>query len=403
MQTIVLAAGRGTRMRPLTDEIPKPMLPVANRPLVQHVIDEAVDAGASEIILVVGYGASQIEDHFGRSYRDIPITYVYQETRAGTGHALATAKTALTNEPFVLLNGDIVVGKGELGPLYDDVPAVGAIAVDDPRSYGVFQLDGETVRGIVEKPEDPPSSLANAGAYSFPPSVLDTIDDLSASARGEYEITDVLDALFHTESVELVQFDRWLDVGRPWDLLEANEWQIGEVADSREGTISPDATVNGPVHIESGATVRSGVTIDGPVVIRRGATVGPNAFIRPSTLIDVGATVGHAVEIKNSVLFPNATIGHQSYVGDSLIGPEVNFGAGTNVANLRHDGSAIRTTVKGDVVSTGRRKFGVVAGPGAKTAIDTSLNAGVVLARDGTTRPNETLLRSQSLDSSPSE
>jgi len=103
--------------------------------------------------------------------------------------------------------------------------------------------------------------------------------------------------------------------------------------------------------------------------------------------------VGHAVEIKNSVLMADATVGHLSYVGDSILGERVNFGAGTNVANLRHDDEPVRLTVKGDRVSTGRRKFGVVVGDEAKTAINTSLNAGVVLGQGVTTTPGEVVTR----------
>jgi N-acetylglucosamine-1-phosphate uridyltransferase (contains nucleotidyltransferase and I-patch acetyltransferase domains) len=157
--------------------------------------------------------------------------------------------------------------------------------------------------------------------------------------------------------------------------------------------VSDEATIEGDIVVESGATIKSGVTVEGPAYIGEDATVGPNAYIRGATAVGAGAKVGHAVEVKNSVLMADATVGHLSYVGDSILGRAVNFGAGTTVANLRHDDEPVEMTVKGDRVPTGRRKFGVVVGDDAKTGINTSLNAGVVLGKGVTTTPGEVLTR----------
>jgi bifunctional UDP-N-acetylglucosamine pyrophosphorylase/glucosamine-1-phosphate N-acetyltransferase len=133
--------------------------------------------------------------------------------------------------------------------------------------------------------------------------------------------------------------------------------------------------------------------IDGPAYVGAGASVGPNAFVRGATAVGPDAKVGHAVEVKNSVLFEGATVGHLSYVGDSVLGRDVNFGAGTTVANLRHDGADVRMSVKGERRSTGRRKLGVVCGDRVHTGIDTALNAGVVLSTDAATAPGEAVTR----------
>jgi N-acetylglucosamine-1-phosphate uridyltransferase (contains nucleotidyltransferase and I-patch acetyltransferase domains) len=206
-------------------------------------------------------------------------------------------------------------------------------------------------------------------------------------------LTDVLEIVCEEHHVTAVPFDRWLDVGRPWELLAANEWLSESLSRRLDGTVSDDATIEGDVVVEPGATIRSGVTIEGPAYIGEDATVGPNAYIRGATAVGAGANVGHAVEVKNSVLMADATVGHLSYVGDSILGQAVNFGAGTTVANLRHDDEPVVVTVKGDRVSTGRRKFGVVVGDDAKTGINTSLNAGVVLGEGVTTTPGEVLTR----------
>jgi bifunctional UDP-N-acetylglucosamine pyrophosphorylase/glucosamine-1-phosphate N-acetyltransferase len=378
------------------------MLPVGDRPLVAHTVDAAVDAGASTLVVVVGYEADDVRSYFGDTYRGVPVTFVVQEEQRGTADAVHVASGALDDGPFVVLNGDALYDTPSLRRLYEAGPAVGSYRVDDPTSYGVLitdeegggEDDGEGVRvtGVVEKPAEPPSNRINTGAYHFPGEAQAWLD-VGESERGELELTDVLEETCGAFDVRAVTFERWLDVGRPWELLEATEWKLGELERRVEGTVHEDAVLEGPVVVEDGATVRSGVVVEGPALVREGATVGPNAYVRGATVVGEGAKVGHAVEVKNSVLMEGATVGHLSYVGDSVLGRDVNFGAGTKVANLRHDGAAVKLTVKGDRVSTGRRKMGVIVGDGAKTGINVSLNAGVVLSEGARVGPGEVVTR----------
>lgn len=392
MQTIVLAAGQGTRMRPLTDSIPKPMLPVAGQPIVAHTLGAAIAAGATELVLVVGYQAEDVESYFGDTYRGVPITYVEQTEQRGTAHAVRTASTTLKDAPFVVLNGDALYDTASLARLYDAGPAVGTYRVDDPSQYGVLELDGDHVTGVIEKPPDPPSDLINTGAYVFPAEARDLLD-VDASERGELELTDVLATVCDHYDVTPVPFDRWLDVGRPWELLEANEWKLADLDPEIEGHVSDDATLRGTVVVEEGTTIEPGVVIDGPAYISEGASVGPNAYVRGHTYLGPDVHVGHSVEIKNSVIMAGTNVGHLAYVGDSVLGRDANFGAGTNVANLRHDDEPVTMLVKGELTSTGRRKFGVVVGDDAKTGINCSLNAGVTLPTSARIPPGETVMR----------
>lgn len=401
MQAVILAAGRGTRMGPLTHTMPKPLLPVADRPLVAHVADAAVAAGIDELILTVGYGGDQVREYFGSQYAGVPVRYAEQPHQRGTADALAVAADLLEGD-FAVLNGDSLYDAEDLSRLFESVPQVGGVRVSNPSAYGVLVTDDDVVSEVREKPEEPPSDLVNAGAYTFPAGVIDLLD-VPESDRGERELTDVLDRVVEQHELGVVSFDEWMDVGRPWELLEANERRLsGETAGvsaSADGGnvrvagletetddqtvpsgVHPDATVRGDAVIEPGATVGPGAVIDGSVRVRKGATVGPNAYLRGATLIDTDAHIGHAVEIKNSVVMSDTSIGHLSYVGDSVIGRGVNLGAGTNVANLRHDAEPVSLRVKGDQVSTGRRKFGTVLGPGVKTGIQTGINAGVTLS-----------------------
>ena len=391
MQTVILAAGQGTRMRPLTDRRPKPMLPVADRPLMAHTADAAVEAGASELLLVVGYEADDVRAYFGDEYRGVPVAYAVQAEQRGTAHAVRAARERLEGA-FAVLNGDDIYDPASVERLFEAAPAVGTYEVDDPRPYGVFDIDDGDVTGVVEKPDDPPSNRVNVGAYVLPAEAREWLD-VEASERGEEEITDVLARVVDERSVRAVDIDRWMGVGRPWELLEANEWKLGELDRDLRGEVADTAELRGDVVVEDGATVEPGVVVEGPVLVRAGAHVGPNAYVRGHTLLGEGARVGNAVEVKNSVVMAGTAVPHLSYVGDSVLGREVNFGAGTTVANLRHDDEPVRLTVKGERVSTGRRKFGVVVGDGAKTGIETTLNAGVTLSTDARVGPNATVTR----------
>ncbi|WP_255195611.1 bifunctional sugar-1-phosphate nucleotidylyltransferase/acetyltransferase [Halorarius litoreus] len=392
MQAVILAAGEGTRMRPLTESVPKPMLPVADRPLVAHTADAAVDAGADELVLVVGYEGERVRDHFGDEYRGVPVAYATQEEQLGTAHAAAAAYEHL-HDDFVVLNGDDLYDTDAIDALFEACPAVGGYEVENPRPYGVFSIDDGHVTGIVEKPAEPPSNRINVGAYHFPAEAADWLTEVELSERGEYEITDVVERVINAYDVTAVPVERWMGVGRPWELLEANEWKLGELDRRIDGDVHEQADLRGNVVVEDGATVDAGVVIEGPALIRSGADVGPNAYIRGATLLAENAHVGNGVELKNTVVMRDSNVPHLSYVGDSLLGERVNLGAGTQVANLRHDGDDVVITVKGERVSTGRRKFGVVVGPGAKTAINTSINAGVVLSAGATSTPGESVLR----------
>jgi bifunctional UDP-N-acetylglucosamine pyrophosphorylase/glucosamine-1-phosphate N-acetyltransferase len=372
-------------MRPLTAAQPKPMLPVAGNPLLEHTLNRAVAAGADRLILVVGYESERVRSYFGSQHRGVDLEYAVQEHQRGTADAVSAAAGLLADEPFVVLNGDALYDQASLNTLYNNGPAVGSYRVDNPSAYGVLQLDSadeSRITGVVEKPANPESNLINTGAYVFPAAAKDLLN-VETSERGELELTDVLEAVCNQFSVTAVPFDRWLDVGRPWELLAANEWLLESLT----------TRLDGPVVVEAGATIKAGVTIEGPAYIDSGSTVGPNAYVRGATYLGPNTKVGHAVEIKNSLLLADATVGHLSYVGDSILGQRVNFGAGTKVANLRHDGEAISVTVKGERVSTGRRKLGVVVGDEAKTGINTSLNAGVVLGNGAITEPGEVLKR----------
>ncbi|MFW5987208.1 MAG: bifunctional sugar-1-phosphate nucleotidylyltransferase/acetyltransferase [Methanohalophilus sp.] len=383
MKAVILAAGQGTRMRPLTDRRPKVMLPIGNKPILEHIIDEAVDAGIREFVIVTGYMENSIQEYFGDGlHKDVSIEYVFQQEQNGTGHAIGYAEDYVDNR-FIVLNGDMLISSVQIknltGRVEDAILTVKEVA--DPCNFGVICTAGEKVTQIVEKPEIPPTNLANAGIYLFPQSIFDYIRRTPQSPRGEIEITDSIQMLIDSgASVGYEVFrDSWIDIGRPWDLLAANKHVLAGFTGNIGGEVEPNATLKGEVVVGEGTVIRNGAYIIGPVIIGKNCDIGPNCFIRPSTAIGDNVRIGNAVEIKNCVVMDRTNIGHLSYVGDSVIGQDCNFGAGTKIANLRHDGRTIRVMVKGEKVDSGRRKLGVIMGDNVHTGINTCINVGSVL------------------------
>ena len=380
MQAIILAAGEGSRMRPLTAKRPKVMLPIAGRPLLEHIVMRAKDAGIDRIILVVGYGAESIKAYFSDgSILGVNIDYAIQDRQLGTGHALLSAES-LSENRFVVLNGDILPDVETLKEMirYGEL-AVAAQRVSHPNRYGVFLTEGEYIRSVIEKSPSPPSDLANVGIYLFSNEIFDAMRLARLSQRKEYELTDGLNILAAKEKIRKFEVKDWMEIGRPWDILNANEKLLPKLKQYNVGEIEPGAVLKGPIQIDKGSIIRSGAYIIGPVIIVHDCDVGPNCYIRPFTCIGNDIRIGNAVEVKNSSIMDGTKIGHLSYVGDSVIGENCNFGAGTIVSNLRHDGANIKSFIKGQRIDSERRKLGVIMGDDVKTGINTTILPGTVI------------------------
>lgn len=390
MKAIILTAGEGTRMRPLTTTRPKTMLITGGKPLIQYNIESLRDAGIKDITLVVGYKHEVIEEYFGDgSEFGVNINYALQDGQLGTAHAIATAEEYI-DESFIVLNGDIIVSYDLIRNLIEkyatrrsnDVKAVlTLIEVDDPSNYGIVSMQNDKIVEIVEKPEpeNAPSQLANAGIYLFSQEIFDAIRETEISERNEYEITDSLQITLDKEYeiLGLISQEPWMDVGRPWELLKSNQKFLEKMEDDIQGEIEENVTIHGALHLGKNSIIRSGCYIQGPVFIGDNCDVGPNTYLRPFTCLCNNVDVGNAVEIKNSIIMDNTNVNHLSYVGDSVIGVNCNLGAGTNLANLRFDDQHVPVTVKGKRIDSGLRKLGAIFGDGVKTGINTSVNPGI--------------------------
>lgn len=380
MKMVILAAGEGKRMRPLTANKPKVMVPIANRPIAEHLLVEAREAGISEFFFVVGYGGDYVRGYFGDGKKwGVSINYAEQRRQLGTADALRNLKSMLSG-PFLVGNGDIIVGRQDIERLAaSKKPTLSVIEVTETEGLGIIELDGERVTGIHEKPENPPSRMANAALYYLTPAIFDAIERTEKSIRGEYELPETLKIMAEgPEGLYALELGAWLDVSYPWDLLDANRNALEGLTPEVRGEVEDGAVLKGAVGVGEGTRVRSGAYIEGPVLIGDNCDIGPNCYIRPATAIGDNCHIGAAVEVKNSVVMNGTKIPHLSYVGDSVIGENCNLGAGTKIANLRLDRRNIR--VRG--VETGRRKLGAVIGDGAETGINVSINVGCMIGNN---------------------
>jgi len=381
----ILAAGEGVRMRPLTSNIPKPLLPVAGKPFLEHNIDALKDAGIKDIVLLIGWKAHRIREHFGDGKAfGVRIDYVEQKERLGTAHAIGMVKDRM-DSAFLCLYGDVVLTKESVKGLVQHHKMVkGSVmaltTVEDPSRYGCIKAEDGVVMDIVEKPEVPEGNMVNAGAYILEPEIFDAISETKKSPRGEFEVTDSFKILMKKTHLYTHRLEgEWIDVARPWDLLEANRILMKGLETNIEGEVSENATVVGAMQVGKGSHVKAGSYIEGPVIIGRDCEIGPNAYIRPSTSIGDNCKVGNAVEVKNSIVMDHTKIPHLSYVGDSVIGERCNFGAGTKVANLRLDEKEVMVVVDGAKTGSGRRKLGVIMGDDVKTGINATIDVGTII------------------------
>jgi len=380
LKAIILAAGEGNRMRPLPTPRPKVMLPIANKPILEHLLVEARKAGIREFIFVVGYHDEQVRHYFGTGDKwGVNIGYSTQRRQLGTAHALKMVEGVVDGN-FLVINGDIIVNQEDIKSLISKSDnTVSVIEVKDTRDLGVVEVSQGKVVHIYEKTEKPPSHMANAGLYLFTPDIFDAISQTSKSTRGEYEITDPIQLMIDKgHHVSYQEISYWLDLSYPWDLLPANEALLAGIKSQNLGEVEENVVMKGVVSIGKNTVVRSGSYIIGPVIIGQDCDIGPNCYIRPCTSIGDGCHIGSGVEIKNSIIMKGSKIPHHNYVGDSIIGEGCNFGAGTKIANLRLDKKEIWVAN----IDTQRRKLGAIIGDKVETGINASINVGSMIGNN---------------------
>jgi bifunctional UDP-N-acetylglucosamine pyrophosphorylase/glucosamine-1-phosphate N-acetyltransferase len=375
MKALILSAGYGTRLHPLTQHRPKAMLPILGKPMLNHVIDTVREIGLTEIVLVVGHQREQIENYFGDGkHMGVNISYALQAEPKGEYDAVLAAEKQLADDDrFLMTDCDIITTTErfketvQAAKTYD--MALSLVEVPNPSQFGVVALEEKQITTIVEKPAPgtEPSSLAVAGVYVFTQAIFDAIRKTKDLEVGIQQLINEGHTVYGSHSK-----DPWVDVGRTWNILEASPILFERLRKNKRDRIDSSASISDAAHIIGDvwigprARVFPGAALVGPVYVGPDAIVGNNCLIRDYTVIDLGASIGFSCEVRNSVLMPGSRIGHLAFVGDSILGYEVDIGASVVLSNYRFDGAEVQVMLRGQLASTHTDKFGAVIGDTAK-------------------------------------
>jgi glucose-1-phosphate thymidylyltransferase len=329
MKGLILSGGRGTRLRPLTYTSAKQLVPVANKPVLFYGIESLVDAGITDIGIVVGDTQAEIRAAVGDGSKwGARVTYIEQDAPRGLAHAVLISEPFIDGQPFVMYLGDNLLNKGIRGFTEEFVrekPAAQILLarVPDPQMFGVAELSQGRVVRLVEKPQQPKSDLALVGVYMFSPAVFDAVKAIRPSARNELEITDAIQNLIDRglEVRPHIVDGWWKDTGKLEDMLEANRLILDTIDRRVDGTVDADSRIEGKVIVEPGAIVEHSV-VRGPVIIGARARIS-HAYIGPFTSIMNDAEVTDS-EIEHSIVLEGSSISNlATRIEDSLIGKNV--------------------------------------------------------------------------------
>ncbi len=328
MKGLILAAGRGSRLAPISHTLPKQLVSLANKPVIEYIVEDLVAVGIHEIGIVVSEVDTQIREHFeDGSEFGADISYIVQPDPLGPANAVSHAEEFIGDSSFLLYFGDTFVDRTITEQLVDSFnPAKQSIGlsfqeVDEPSRYGIAEFDGDdNITAVHEKPSNPPSNLAYIGVVAFSPHVFDIIGSQGVAETGEIEITDTIDRLVRSDSgVQWhVEEGTWRDVGTPIDVVETNSHILNSINHSIDGTIQEDASVEGTVDLGSRSVIEAGATVHGPVSIsedvriKSGTTVGPYVSVGPDCTIE-------NARIESSVLLSGVNITN-THITQSLIG-----------------------------------------------------------------------------------
>ncbi|QOS12737.1 sugar nucleotidyltransferase [Haloferax gibbonsii] len=374
MKAIILAAGVGTRLHPLTQTRPKSMLPIGDKPLLEHIVDALATAGVDDIVLVVGHRQERIQNYFqnGNDW-DVTIEYVTQETPRGTGDALLKAEHTVGDD-CVVVNGDRIVEPRLITELLEqhqatDHACIAITEVEDPTKYGTVTLENGQVTSIREKPEahETISNLVNAGVYVFGPEIFAAIRQ--TDQYGELKLTDTLRDYIEEHPLDAVSYDGlWLELSRPWDLLTVNSGVLARTDStiSKSADISSDATVGDPVVVGDHSRIQPGARIFRDVVIGDNVTIGSNAVIT------------------NAIILEDAVIEPGSVISDCIIGSGSTIGPVNSI-----EGGQTDVRVDDDLYTD--VKFGGLVGDNVETAGNVTIEPGTIIGNNVSVESGSTL------------
>ncbi|MFW9815642.1 MAG: bifunctional sugar-1-phosphate nucleotidylyltransferase/acetyltransferase [Candidatus Thorarchaeota archaeon] len=385
MKALVLTAGEGQRLRPLTAKRSKSMLMIAGRPVLQYIIDSLMENGIRDIIIVVGHGREELIDHFQMGGdQDVRIRYVIQHKQEGVENAILTARDELDGEKkFLLVNGDVLVEPQMVSrtlsnheTMKSDVTMLVTL-VSNPEQFGTVKIGSNgVVEKLVEKggPERYVSNYAVAGVSVFSTDILPFLEKHLAMEKAfEHFMADgrqVSAAVWEKE---------WAEFTWPWDILKANRIVMDRrllgkgsyIAESAD--VHPSVVIEGSVHIGEGSIIRPNTTLRGPIYIGKRVYVGNNSLIRDYSSLCDGVKIGYAVEMRNSMVFDRVNVGRMTYLADSIIGADTCIEAGAQLWNWRPGKDPLFLKNETETIEIPQRKFGAIVGDNVDIGVNASI------------------------------
>ncbi len=386
IQAVILSGGAGERAFPLCTGKPKPMFEFLGKPLLQYVMENLRQVGIDDLIIVTGPESQGIRTYFGSGEAfGAKIRYTTQEQPLGMANALQAAEHLLEDR-FLMLNGNDIFEPDLLDNVINEAEQTGGDMVlvgremEKPWKFGVFRFEDGKVAAVVEKPPrgEEPSNVVVVGVYFFSRLIFDYI---ARTPMSEYQLEAAYQKLIDEGNVEFVPYDGVFESFKhPWDPLTINDYLMSSFITERRvsdrAQVSDKAVIEGNVIIEEGVRVLENAVIRGPAYVGRNSVIGNNVLIWNHSSIGADSVVGFSSEIKHSLIGQDCWI-HMSYVGDSILSDNCSLGAGTITANFRFDEGEVPVRVKGERLSAGTDKLGVIMGEDCKTGCNATLMPGV--------------------------
>jgi bifunctional UDP-N-acetylglucosamine pyrophosphorylase/glucosamine-1-phosphate N-acetyltransferase len=377
MKLIILAAWEGSRLKPLTNTIPKPLIKIIWKPIVEYnleniISDENKDL-FDEIVFIVKYKKEKIIEYFWDSFNWVKIKYQIQNNKKWTWAALMWLDIL---DDILIINWDSIFEKNDLNKIINlNWYWVLTKKVKDPSKYGICNIRSDNcINKMVEKPENFIWNLANLWVYKFSARFLEYIEKTPISKRKEYELIEALNefALYYPLKAIEIEWE-FIDIWYSWDILTANEYFLKNLSENEiKWVIEEWVTIKWNIILEEGAILKSGTYIEWNCYIWKNTSIWPNIYLRWITSIWANCKIWANNEIKNSNVWENTNIAHLSYIWDSIIWNNVNIGWGFITANLRHDKANIKVPVKWILTDTGLYKLWIIIWDNCKTWINSS-------------------------------
>jgi len=333
MKGIILHAGHGTRLRPLTHTGPKQLLPIANKPMSEYCVESIRRTGITEIAIIIGgIGANKVREYYGDGGKfGIKITYIEQDSPRGIAHAIKLCKDFINNEKFLVFLGDNIIQR-DITEFVKDFETSNAKAsillceVDNPTRFGIADMKDGKITKIMEKPKNPPTNLAVTGIYLLSPTIFEIIDRLKPSWRNELEITDALQILLeggHKITYNMIT-DYWKDTGTPEDIIHANMAILEKMKPYFHGNKEENVSIAGTIMVGHNTTIRKNASLSGPIIIGNNCLIDSDTSIGPNVSIGDNSRLSGCA-VNNSIIMNDCVVEGSINITRSIIAANSNI------------------------------------------------------------------------------